>query len=97
MTVCRVKIATLKHQKSHAKHFPHKLEICFDIQVIMAASIQPVAHDIPPYKTIFLESCLSGNVLTFGTYVLKSGRRSYLPVHSRLFLMLVFESTYDCL
>jgi orotate phosphoribosyltransferase len=32
--------------------------------------------DIPPYKTVFLEACLSSNVLTFGTYTLKSGRHS---------------------
>ncbi|KAL8726771.1 MAG: hypothetical protein Q9166_006510 [cf. Caloplaca sp. 2 TL-2023] len=31
---------------------------------------------IPTYKTEFLESCLSANVLTFGTYTLKSGRQS---------------------
>ncbi|OAF56280.1 orotate phosphoribosyltransferase [Pseudogymnoascus destructans] len=31
---------------------------------------------IPAYKTAFLESCLSANVLTFGTYTLKSGRQS---------------------
>jgi orotate phosphoribosyltransferase len=32
--------------------------------------------DIPPYKTAFLEACLSANVLTFGAYTLKSGRQS---------------------
>lgn len=31
---------------------------------------------IPAYKTTFLESCLSANVLTFGTFILKSGRHS---------------------
>ncbi|RMJ28772.1 orotate phosphoribosyltransferase [Aspergillus sp. HF37] len=31
---------------------------------------------LPAYKTAFLESCLAANVLTFGTYVLKSGRHS---------------------
>lgn len=34
---------------------------------------------IPAYKTAFLEACLSANVLTFGTYTLKSGRRKSLP------------------
>ncbi|KAI4091987.1 MAG: hypothetical protein L6R37_007652 [Teloschistes peruensis] len=31
---------------------------------------------IPAYKNDFLESCLSANILTFGTYTLKSGRQS---------------------
>ncbi|GKZ19399.1 orotate phosphoribosyltransferase [Aspergillus brasiliensis] len=31
---------------------------------------------LPAYKTSFLESCLSANVLTFGTFTLKSGRHS---------------------
>ncbi|PYH88138.1 orotate phosphoribosyltransferase [Aspergillus ellipticus CBS 707.79] len=31
---------------------------------------------LPAYKTNFLESCLSANVLTFGTFTLKSGRQS---------------------
>ncbi|KAI9724985.1 MAG: hypothetical protein M1812_000261 [Candelaria pacifica] len=32
--------------------------------------------EIPSYKTSFLQACLSANVLTFGTYTLKSGRKS---------------------
>jgi orotate phosphoribosyltransferase len=43
----------------------------------MATSTQPTTSTIPAYKTAFLESCLSANVLTFGTYTLKSGRRTY--------------------
>ncbi|KAL9607501.1 MAG: hypothetical protein Q9167_007584 [Letrouitia subvulpina] len=35
---------------------------------------QPVTSSIPTYKTNFLQSCLSANILTFGTYTLKSGR-----------------------
>ncbi|KAL8845219.1 MAG: hypothetical protein Q9205_006159 [Flavoplaca limonia] len=31
---------------------------------------------VPAFKTEFLKSCLSANVLTFGTYTLKSGRQS---------------------
>lgn len=31
---------------------------------------------IPAYKTDFLQACLSANILTFGTYTLKSGRQS---------------------
>ncbi|KAJ9309127.1 hypothetical protein DTO217A2_1496 [Paecilomyces variotii] len=31
---------------------------------------------IPAYKTAFLNSCLSANVLTFGSFTLKSGRQS---------------------
>ncbi|KAI4148106.1 MAG: hypothetical protein L6R39_002887 [Caloplaca ligustica] len=31
---------------------------------------------MPSYKTNFLQACLSANVLTFGTYTLKSGRQS---------------------
>ncbi|KAI4169483.1 MAG: hypothetical protein LQ343_005698 [Gyalolechia ehrenbergii] len=30
----------------------------------------------PPYKDDFLQACLSANILTFGTYTLKSGRQS---------------------
>ncbi|RFU26875.1 hypothetical protein B7463_g9473, partial [Scytalidium lignicola] len=43
----------------------------------MATTTQP----IPAYKAAFLESCLSANVLTFGTYTLKSGRRMYSDSH----------------
>ncbi|KAF8854557.1 orotate phosphoribosyltransferase [Acephala macrosclerotiorum] len=42
----------------------------------MAASTQPTTSTVPAYKTVFLQSCLSAEVLTFGTYTLKSGRRS---------------------
>ncbi|PLB50621.1 orotate phosphoribosyltransferase [Aspergillus steynii IBT 23096] len=35
-----------------------------------------MAATLPAYKTAFLESCLSANVLTFGTFTLKSGRHS---------------------
>ncbi|MCJ1366421.1 orotate phosphoribosyltransferase [Acarospora aff. strigata] len=42
----------------------------------MAASYPPTTSAIPAYKTAFLQSCLSANVLTFGTYTLKSGRQS---------------------
>ncbi|KAL8923476.1 MAG: hypothetical protein Q9208_004604 [Pyrenodesmia sp. 3 TL-2023] len=31
---------------------------------------------IPAYKADFLQACLSANILTFGTYTLKSGRQS---------------------
>ena len=44
----------------------------------MAASAQPTTSTIPAYKTAYLQSCLSANVLTFGTYTLKSGRRTSL-------------------
>jgi orotate phosphoribosyltransferase len=44
----------------------------------MAASTQMTTSIIiPAYKTAFLESCLSANVLSFGVYTLKSGRRTY--------------------
>ncbi|MCJ1386769.1 orotate phosphoribosyltransferase [Xylographa soralifera] len=42
----------------------------------MAASTQSATFAIPAYKTVFLQSCLSANILTFGTYTLKSGRQS---------------------
>ncbi|RDL41305.1 Uncharacterized protein BP5553_01284 [Venustampulla echinocandica] len=42
----------------------------------MATSTQPTGSSIPAFKTAFLESCLSANVLTFGTFTLKSGRKS---------------------
>lgn len=34
---------------------------------------------LPAYKTTFLESSISAKVLTFGTFTLKSGRRT-LPL-----------------
>ncbi|KAI4213970.1 MAG: hypothetical protein LQ351_003374 [Letrouitia transgressa] len=48
----------------------------------MASSIQPGTSSIPAYKTNFLQSCLSANVLTFGTYTLKSGRNLKNPLTS---------------
>ncbi|KAL9102472.1 MAG: hypothetical protein Q9163_002372 [Psora crenata] len=43
----------------------------------MAASSQDsTTSALPAYKTAFLQACLSANVLTFGTYTLKSGRQS---------------------
>ncbi|MCJ1292468.1 orotate phosphoribosyltransferase [Xylographa carneopallida] len=42
----------------------------------MASSTQPSVAAIPAYKTAFLQSCLSANILTFGTFTLKSGRKS---------------------
>lgn len=42
----------------------------------MSSSKQTGGPPIPAYKTDFLESCLSADVLTFGTYTLKSGRQS---------------------
>ncbi|MCJ1287942.1 orotate phosphoribosyltransferase [Xylographa opegraphella] len=42
----------------------------------MAILTQHTPSAIPAYKTVFLQSCLSANVLTFGTYTLKSGRKS---------------------
>lgn len=44
----------------------------------MASSAQSSSSPIPAYKTIFLQSCLSAEVLTFGTYTLKSGRSTQL-------------------
>lgn len=41
---------------------------------------------IPPYKAAFLQSCLDANVLTFGTYTLKSGRQSPYFFNAGLFL-----------
>ncbi|KAL8691166.1 MAG: hypothetical protein Q9224_004239 [Gallowayella concinna] len=35
-----------------------------------------IETSIPGFKADFLDSCLSANVLTFGTYTLKSGRQS---------------------
>jgi len=31
---------------------------------------------LPTYKSAFLQSCLNANVLTFGTFTLKSGKTS---------------------
>ncbi|KAI4245255.1 MAG: hypothetical protein L6R40_002612 [Gallowayella cf. fulva] len=42
----------------------------------MAPATSEVISTIPTFKADFFESCLSGNVLTFGTYTLKSGRQS---------------------
>lgn len=41
---------------------------------------------IPQYKVDFLECCLSANVITFGTYKLKSGRTSPYFFNAGLFL-----------
>lgn len=38
-----------------------------------------------PYKTTFIESCLRGNVITFGNYTLKSGRQSPYFFNAGLF------------
>ncbi|KAI4279076.1 MAG: hypothetical protein L6R38_005109 [Xanthoria sp. 2 TBL-2021] len=35
-----------------------------------------VGGSVPAFKSSFLNSCLSANILTFGTYTLKSGRKS---------------------
>ncbi|KAL8675464.1 MAG: hypothetical protein Q9168_000165 [Polycauliona sp. 1 TL-2023] len=42
----------------------------------MASNSTDGKSTIPTFKTNFLKSCLSANVLTFGTYTLKSGRQS---------------------
>ena len=60
----------------------------------MAASTQPTTSTIPAYKTAFLESCLSANVLTFGTYTLKSGRRTYSNSYKPRFSPNPAESPY---
>ena len=39
----------------------------------------------PPYKSAFLQSCLSASVLTFGTFTLKSGRSSPYFFNAGLF------------
>ncbi|CAD6568782.1 MAG: orotate phosphoribosyltransferase [Alectoria sarmentosa] len=40
---------------------------------------------LPTYKSVFLQSCLSGSVLSFGTYKLKSGRLSPYFFNAGLF------------
>ncbi|KAK4693891.1 orotate phosphoribosyltransferase, partial [Lecanoromycetidae sp. Uapishka_2] len=47
----------------------------------MAASPQPADSALPAYKIAFLQSCLSADVLTFGTYTLKSGRSAFHTSH----------------
>ncbi|CAO1600179.1 orotate phosphoribosyltransferase [Xanthoria calcicola] len=42
----------------------------------MALSDTDAGSPVPAFKRNFLNSCLSANVLTFGTYTLKSGRKS---------------------
>lgn len=46
----------------------------------MAASAE-----VTDYKTSFIESCIKANVLTFGTYTLKSGRQSPYFFNAGLF------------
>lgn len=46
------------------------------IDLVVGATLVTMAATLPAYKTAFLESCLSANVLTFGTFTLKSGRRT---------------------
>ena len=47
----------------------------------MATSSTP----IPPYKSAFIQSCISASVLTFGNYTLKSGRISPYFFNAGLF------------
>ncbi|KAI4142567.1 MAG: hypothetical protein LQ341_003176 [Variospora aurantia] len=42
----------------------------------MCPTTEDSALPTPDYKTKFLQACLSANILTFGTYTLKSGRQS---------------------
>ena len=42
-------------------------------------------EDLPPYRLAFLQTCLSANALTFGTYTLKSGRQSPYFFNAGLF------------
>ncbi|KAL8976173.1 MAG: hypothetical protein Q9177_006903 [Variospora cf. flavescens] len=42
----------------------------------MCPTTEDGALSTPDYKTDFLQACLSANILTFGTYTLKSGRQS---------------------
>ena len=42
-------------------------------------------NTIPPYKAAFLQSCIDANVLTFGSYTLKSGRVSPYFFNAGLF------------
>lgn len=56
----------------------------------MATSTEPITSTIPAYKAAFLQSCLSANVLTFGTYTLKSGRRTYFDFPKSLFTLGLF-------
>ncbi|PGG99295.1 orotate phosphoribosyltransferase [Helicocarpus griseus UAMH5409] len=49
------------------------------------ASTQRTTPFLPAYKTAFLESCLSANVLKFGTFTLKSGRQSPYFFNAGLF------------
>ncbi|GAT26139.1 orotate phosphoribosyltransferase [Aspergillus luchuensis] len=49
---------------------------------------------LPAYKTTFLESCLSANVLTFGTFTLKSGRRIPLACATLLELNRIDPATW---
>ncbi|OAX83471.1 orotate phosphoribosyltransferase [Emergomyces africanus] len=46
---------------------------------------QPINASLPAYKTAFLESCLSANVLKFGVFTLKSGRQSPYFFNAGLF------------
>ena len=43
------------------------------------------SSSLPPYKTAFLQSCLSASVVTFGTFTLKSGRESPYFFNAGLF------------
>ncbi|EDN07626.1 orotidine-5'-monophosphate pyrophosphorylase [Histoplasma capsulatum] len=48
-------------------------------------SAQSTSSPLPAYKTTFLESCLSANVLKFGVFTLKSGRKSPYFFNAGLF------------
>ena len=68
----------------------------------MASSSQTTASAAPiaAYKTLFLQSCISAEVLKFGTFTLKSGRSTYassrISIHSDFIYMTnhLIESPY---
>ncbi|KAK3171206.1 hypothetical protein OEA41_003290 [Lepraria neglecta] len=45
----------------------------------------PTTATLPPYKSAFLQACLSASVLTFGIFTLKSGRQSPYFFNAGLF------------
>lgn len=52
----------------------------------MAGAPSTTTASAPPaYKTAFLEACLTANVITFGNYTLKSGRKSPYFFNTGLF------------
>lgn len=65
--------------ESHFRHFIYQ-------EHYLGFSHTAAKMAVVPYKAAFLQACLDGKVLSFGTYKLKSGRESPYFFNAGLFL-----------